>query len=142
MIPYDMIIEHDIANGKWGDCFRCCIASLLELDPRDVPHFMEEGESSKDKWYPRLLSWLTPQGLTYFEFNCTEEALHTWQEFFTRENVNVYHTLSGQSPIAKHTVIAYNGKCVFDPSPSKAGLVGPFTDDNTYSIGFIIKACR
>lgn len=30
-----------IIDPKKGDCFKCCIASLLELDYDEVPNFVE-----------------------------------------------------------------------------------------------------
>lgn len=31
-----------IIDPKKGDCFKCCIASLLELDYDEVPNFVEQ----------------------------------------------------------------------------------------------------
>lgn len=136
MIPVDMLEKHDPANGTIGDCFRCCIASILELPAAAVPHFMG-GANFQDEtgqWHKDLNDWLRPQGLCYMEFNVD---LGDW--YFP--NISVYHVMSGKSPNflgVGHSVVALNGKPVHDPAPSKKGLLGPY-DDGRYCIGFIIK---
>lgn len=50
MIP---VFQKVVAQGN-GDCFRCCIASILELDAEDVPNFREterEDMFSMERWF-------------------------------------------------------------------------------------------
>lgn len=51
-------------NGESGDCFRTCVAMILDMDRDDVPNFMEYGA---DRWFTKLAWWLRPMGLNYFE---------------------------------------------------------------------------
>lgn len=137
-----MIVDHNPAEGRWGDCFRCCIASLLDMKAEDVPHFMEEGDASADYWYERLSKFLQPLGLAYLEF--TVPSLDGWRvDWLVANGFSAYHVLSGTSPRGPHSVVALNGKMVHDPSPLKAGLVGPDTRDGdpVYTVGLLIRRC-
>lgn len=63
--------------GPEGDCFRACVASLLELDLPVVPHFMEglppwsEEDAARLAWQEAFRSavdaFLLPRGFCYFE---------------------------------------------------------------------------
>lgn len=146
MTPVDMTIIHDPENGKIGDCFRASIASLLDLSPEEVPHFMDYDWNDTDsgKWYPALLEWLKPRGLTYFELPIPAELHGTWFDGLASCGFDAHHLLSGMSPRATHTVVARNGKMVHDPSKQRTGLVGPYTDGDhpgCYLYSFLIKTC-
>jgi len=47
-----------------GDCLRACVASILELDIEEVPHFC--GEKPHEEWFSRLAIWLRDRGLGCF----------------------------------------------------------------------------
>ena len=139
-----MTVTHDPENGVRGDCFRCCIASLLELPAQAVPHVMDYdwtvSEPGPGQWFKTLNDWLQQFDLTYLEFEFKPEQQWNWKAFDT--SFNCYHTLSGQSPRAPHTVVAHNGEMVHDPHPNRAGLIGPNTDTGLYNYGFIIAQCK
>ena len=128
MKPVEMTIKHDPAQGKTGDCFRCCIASLLELRAEDVPHFMDPYDATDGKWYVDLIAWLAKRGLSYLEFNVPAEIHGNWFSGIAQGGFDCYHLLSGISPRARHTVVARNGVMVHDPAPQKTGLIGPYID--------------
>lgn len=137
MKPVDMIIKHDPSKGIYGDCFRCCIASILELPAIEVPHFMELGEKSADIWYPNLNKWLEQRGFGYLEFEYPEK-----QPFFSTDLAkmfNAHYVFSGMSPRDRHATVGRNGFMVHDPHPDRTGLIGPYKDTGTYSYGFIVK---
>lgn len=138
MTPVKQTILHDPENGKFGDCFRACIASLLELPITAVPHFCDQYNPS---WFRELNEWLAPRGYFFLEFGCEDPK--GW-EFWLDQCAcggDLYHTLCGPSPRfkdASHAVIGKNGKFVFDPHPSDAGLAGSPT-----AIGFLVhRGCR
>ena len=139
MKPVDMMVVHDPAAGRIGDCFRCCIASILELPAPDVPHFMIEdwGKEKDFTWYPKLTSWLAARGLAYFEHTIAAD-FHgpRWFALLAAAGFDVFHVMSGVSPRARHSVVARNGVMVHDPHPSRDGLIGPGDDGWTY--GFIL----
>lgn len=139
MIPVDMIVKHDPTNGVYGDCFRCCVASILELPAECVPHFMEKGEASGPTWYSDLNRWLFKYiGGYYLEIQSETENWLDWQAY-TEANFTPYYILSGRSIRDNHSVVAHAGKIVHDPHIARSGLVGPHTFDNMYSLGFFVK---
>lgn len=144
MIPYDMTVIHDPDNGRHGDCFRCCIASILQIPPSFVPHFCDYDSEKEDKilWHARLIDFLRPIGLTYLEFNV--DPTRAWNFI----DIEVYHVISGQSANyaeTRHSVVGRNGVPVHDPSPTRKFLAGPFSDSSMndygmYSYGFLIHS--
>ena len=52
MKPIPQTILHDPADGRFGDCLRACIASILEMDSESIPNFAEvvEAPSLRDAW--------------------------------------------------------------------------------------------
>lgn len=145
MKPVDMTIIHDPENGAIGDCFRCCIASLLSLPASEVPHFCDYDWNDPDggKWFRHLNEWLKPKGLCYVELAIPPNGLWDWDEWASA-GFSPYYVMSGQSPRARHSVVAHKGEVVHDPHPSRVGLVGPYADGDqagNYSYGFIVLHC-
>lgn len=148
MTPVDMtILNHNPKEGIFGDCFRCCIASLLELSAARVPNFcgydwtVEGTEESRTRWFRNTNAWLVSRGLSFIEFQMPDGGLDSaekWMDSAVASGFDAYHILSGKSPRGhNHAVVAKNGKIVFDPHPSRDGLCGP-DSDGVYSIGFLI----
>ena len=111
MKPVDMISEYNPIDNKSGDCWRACIASLLELSVNDVPHFVGE---YGNRYMEKTRKWLNERG-----FGLVETRYHG--------GYNSFLIASGPSPRSKdvtHSVIWQNGKMVHDPHPSRAGLWG------------------
>lgn len=135
MIPLfqkQTIINHNPAEGVYGDCFRASIASLLCLPINEVPHFCDGVDKDDTAWFDRVNSWLGARGLAYVEFTGGEG----WEDTFRR--LDCYHTIAGPSPRhanTLHSVIGRNGKIVFDPHPSDAGLAA---SDEPYIYGLLV----
>ncbi len=111
MIPVDQEFMHDPDAGSVGDCFRACIASVLELPIDAVPHFALLGS----RWQRVLDGFLA--GLS-------REI--EWSQGIPPDGIWAIATV--QSPRAadvKHSVIWRDGKIVHDPHPSRAGGEGP-----------------
>ena len=112
-------------EGRLGNCFPACIASILECEIEDIPDFIHL-ESFHD-WLSTLNDWLVGMGLIYVEFVTKDNP----EEFFKGYKTKVHHILAGctertdmdsEFPVT-HAVVALNGKMVFDPHPSNAGLL-------------------
>ena len=135
------ITAHDPAAGQFGDCFRACIASILDLPIEEVPHTMAYDEHLVEdggQWYSHLNAWLKLRGKAYLSMNIDHEHPSTWFQNI-EHRVAVYHVLSGLGPRGhNHSVVACNGRMVWDPHPSRAGLVGPMKDDGMWEIGLIL----
>jgi hypothetical protein len=115
MKPVNQSIFHDPSNNSFGDCYRACIASILELNIEDVPHFMLEHD-----WRKRIRNIL----LFLKKYNYTLYSVDGLTDY-TLEGENEYFIVSGNSPRNKnnkHAVVGYKGKIVHDPHPDKTNI--------------------
>ena len=126
MIPVDQrIIDKDV-----GDCWKCCIASVMDLPYDEVPHFVKA-----QVWYGlghfvSCWNWLGPRGLCIETISadivfgrCKEEEI---AEF--ARNLPPYLIASGWSPRGDwyHAVVwdRLEQRIAHDPHPSRDGLRG------------------
>lgn len=137
MIPQEQLILHDPDNNIFGDCFRAVLASLLEKDCRDVPHFLRDNCDSSI-FLARINDYLLQYNLCWIEFPIFEVKI--WKE---RSGIirPVYHEIcdvSPRFPNTFHSVVGCDGEVIHDPHPTKLGL-----PDRTAqrSVGFLIKLC-
>lgn len=134
---HKMQIEHDPSHGQFGDCFRSCLASVLDYDdPLAVPHFFNfgaEGESEDriNAVWDDVDTWLKGQhNLQHisipWEFDSLEELLKYTADIFR----GAVFMLVGASPNANHVVICRDGKVIHDPNPASESpyLLGPAKD--------------
>ena len=113
--------------GVRGDCFRACIASILELPIEDVPHFV----AIEHDWWGETQRWLAKRGL----FAMWLPIRHPDEMHFCNPCEDSYCILAGASPRGngiKHAVVGkivqgWNFEIAYDPHPSQAGLDGPPT---------------
>ncbi len=120
MTPIQQTILHDPENGKTGDCFRACIASLLSLPIENVPHFCDGKPEGDTTYYGELNTWLAERGLIYLEFGTGSG----WSESFAAAGGDCFHIISGRSPRGYlHAIVGRNGEPIYDPHPSNAGLI-------------------
>lgn len=96
-----------------GNCFRACIASLLEIPIDEVPNF--NAEPVKD-WHMRYAAWLNKRGLGVCHLGTPA--------FLTVAGVkDAYFIVSGKSPRGIDHAVIYKGpKMVHDPHPSGGGV--------------------
>jgi hypothetical protein len=112
-----MLNQHNPDAGVLGDCWRCCIASLLHLPASSVPNFVED-----DRWWEATQAWLAERGLGMMLVDL--EGC----ERYPLMPEGVLCIGSGPSPRGdwRHSVIVDEGlEVMFDPHPSRAGLAGP-----------------
>ena len=143
MTPVNMrILYHTPKEGIIGDCFRCCIASLLDLYADQVPHFCDyDWKDTSGRWFTDLNKWLAPRGLSYIEMPVADggsDSVAKWLSAVIPFGFDAYHILGGKSPRGfDHAVVARNGAIIHDPHPSRAGLVGP-QSDGAYMLGLLV----
>jgi hypothetical protein len=126
MKPQQQIYRHGIDNEN-GDCFRACIASLLELPTHAVPHFFskeneERAQRNGEDPHIQVYNYLASYGLAFLFL--------PWNDHFgyQLEYHGVHHILSGPSPrfpndsTVAHLVIATGSIIVHDPHPDQRGL--------------------
>lgn len=131
MTPHHQLYKHSPENGVYGDCFRTCMACLLDLQPSEVPHWFQMDQSAPpdqvDAAYFAMRDWLRERGYGYFTAIYQGE-LETVLECMAYHNPGVYYMLCGSSGSANHVVIGLGSQIVHDSNPEKPGLVGPCAD--------------
>lgn len=97
-------ILHDQIPGVPGNCLQAAVASLLDLDLDDVPHFIEH-----TGWLQYLADWARDRG--YLIIARPPESVRMGIAY-------------GPSPRGvQHAVVWLDGRVAFDPHPSRAGLL-------------------
>ena len=120
MKPVKSEFTHLPSMGVYGDCYRACIASILEMKREDVPHFLENNPSD-DEFWNRRQKWFKEQGLARIFLMYQLDA----QEFMKNYNPGIYYILSGVTVGGTaHSVVCIDGEQVHDPS-NVGGIVKP-----------------
>lgn len=122
-----------------GDCWRCCLASILELDYEDVPHFVEmEDAGEVSSYWNATIEWLRPRGFAIAQFGLwgddrpylawgshgpltvrDEQGEHELKYAFSAPG----HWIAGvKSPRIDglHAVVMSGSSVAFDPHPQRA----------------------
>lgn len=98
-------------SGVPGDCIRASVASLLDLDPMKVPHFICQDDVRV--WHYALIAFAAEHGYRIDRRAVGED-----------EPLPEFGLAIGQSSRGvSHAVVAVGGKVVWDPHPSRDGLV-------------------
>lgn len=131
--------RHDPANGVWGDCHRAAIASILELELDEVPHFYDEGRTAPEAEQLER-EFLASRGLVPITFT-SQSDLDAMLRWIAHYNPGTCHLLGGQSRNGvMHTVICCDGQIVHDPSLDQSGIVGPQPGTEYYWLTFFGSA--
>lgn len=100
--------KHPTPDSR-GNCQQAAMASLLGLQLDDVPDFFADGEH---QFWPSVWRYTKSLDLTYRE----TRDLNQYYDF--------YHLAYGDSSRGcKHAVVYLDGKLVWDPHPSREGLL-------------------
>lgn len=111
------------AAGVPGNCLQAAVASLLELEVDEVPHFAVYVD-----WFAAMRRWARERGgdFTYFSLPPDEYA-DAWETVVAWGREHGTHVLlSGHSPRGPflHVVVGnVDLEVVHDPHPSRAGLL-------------------
>jgi hypothetical protein len=100
-------------NEPCGNCLQAALATILGLPLDEVPHFLENGPAAG--WWDRMNAWLIARfGVALL--GLTSEG--GW------EVPPVLHLMQGRTiRDSEHVVVGFAGRMVWDPHPSRAGLV-------------------
>ena len=124
---------------SYGDCFPTALASLMNIDRDDVPHFWDGGKEPEGGWYAPVREWLAKYNLTYLSLPVAAD-LKTTLGMMGDFNPGVFYLLSGNGGrVGNHTVVAKDDEIIWDPHPDNSGLVGP-CEDGFYWIDFLLPA--
>lgn len=126
MTPVNCRVKHAPEDGKFGDCLRACIASLLNLQAEDVPHFYEDNCDGATG-QKRVNDFLASRNLAAFCSGYGGELSREEILFAMRElNPNTHYLLFGSLPNGSdHVVVCKGGEVVHNPSWFPEPLVGP-----------------
>lgn len=129
MTPHIQRFRHAPAEGIYGDCFRTCIACLLDVEPEALPHEHREYENGEQ--LAMMNRFLAPRGLRLIYIGFPNEL--PLAEFLPQMahvvGEGCRFLLGGVGARGvDHVVIADVQGIVHDPHPDGGGLDGPSND--------------
>lgn len=140
----------DESLNEFGDCLRAAVASVLELNLDDVPHFRwgaEDGDPvSIRKMWSDLHIWLRARGLNLLHYDVVAETLAEALAWCGKYNGGSYLLLGGMGPGGQgHVIVTHRGRVVHDPgrtagSSKKPALSGPLPDGAFVVLAFEHRA--
>ncbi len=109
------IIATEDTGLEVGDCFKCCLASVLELPYEAVPNFVDLGHrDERFGWFGLAQNWLREQchlALIYKGHKESERPKQFWDGYWIA-SVTTKVFSSGT-----HAVVMKWDELVWDPSP-------------------------
>lgn len=119
---FDQTTFSDRAAGTHGDCFRACIATVLQIDPNSLPHPIADGGGWSGAFWPALRKLGFTVRTIDHDGAPDDRHLADGQGFIIPRVVMA----AGDSPRGQwlHSVVwdRYSGKMIHDPHPSRDGL--------------------
>ncbi len=142
MIKRKMLSMHVPQVGTVGDCLRTCIACLLDLEPEQVPHFLQiwwdrdTNSVNKPGISSHINDWMAERGLVIVDLPYDDIGL--FSSMVERLNGKIRYIVTGRSATNNDHCVIYEGaEMVWDPSEVNAGLIGP-ASDGLYWMSFIV----
>jgi hypothetical protein len=128
VIEVEQRLFYDAATGQRGDCLKCCVASLLELDYDAVPHFAQ-----MDDWYGAYMTFLHERGWGTFPIpnlgNCDADPSKpsSWPHLgYWIAAVWSPRIILPDGGAGTHAIVMYEEKVAWDPHPQRDGGHGGF----------------
>lgn len=115
------------AFGDTGNCFSACLASLFEIDLKDVPNFFVLAGNDANVWWKEVRNWLRPRGFGVMSVAFTDAKLIGGFEGWL--------IVCGESQRGfQHATLWRDGMIVHDPHPSQCGIISPDAVDLLYPL--------
>lgn len=118
-----------------GNCWQTCVACIVDVDPEVMPpqaeyDWKKVGPDGKAEYGPSYFNALNRylrrhHELTYIELHAPDEAF----SLIRTATPDQLHMLTGRTARsdaqggARHVVVARGGQMIWDPHPSRAGLL-------------------
>jgi hypothetical protein len=97
-------------EGK-GNCFQYAVASILELEPEDVPDFCNEYNETDTQWHEEFSKWLRQFGLSAISV----EPLSKKLDAYYYKDCTLLVCVKNDDGV-NHAAIYKNGKLIHDPN--------------------------
>jgi len=131
MTPQDQEFVN-IPGVQNGDCMRATIASVLDLPIADVPHFLAKLDTKNEEFWDAVFNFLDARSLGMIFRTDGHDPTYA-------VDMEGYHLIGGPSPRGAglfHSVVGKDGEIVFDPHPSRAGLLG---NPSEWTFEYLVK---
>lgn len=115
MIEVTQTLHGDLPEGVQGNCFAACLASILHVDIETVPN------DHTRKWRSVVNTWLRQYGLAMVQASNDFDELCRDDDITDCWCIATGHT--NRHPTVRHACVAKSGVIVWDPHPSRSGLV-------------------
>ena len=123
-----------------GDCFRACIASILDLPRAEVPHFfqgLQPGQPVPGRIEERMRAWFGKRALALIQTGFQAPDAAAVMEAFGLRHPGLHYVLTGKSAKGRdHAVVCRDMQIVHDPARVSLGLHAP-QDDGMYHVFLI-----
>lgn len=131
MKPQKQLFRHQPADGVFGDCHRTAIAIVLDLEAKDVPHFMDGGQAAEAA-HKACEAWLNARGIStitmLFDGATLLKDILSTVAGVNRHSKPTYLLLGTSRSRVNHCVVCCAGRIVCDPSLDDSGIIGPCED--------------
>lgn len=109
-----------------GDCWRCCVAAILQAPAETVPHFLQQAIDSEQQNEDRITQqWLNERGMWLLSGNGHGD----YGMYFIGDKskapplIACGPTRRSRRKGAHHAVVMLGEKMVYDPHPDDTGLL-------------------
>lgn len=106
-----------------GNCYPACIASLLDLDLDDVPHFYQL-HRNRDDFLDAVLRFLHAHRMTTMRF-----PYASWMHRYAPQALGIFSGASPRDSRLLHSVVGQltmdGWKLIHDPHPDQNGISNP-----------------
>jgi len=123
---YDQTEFSDPENNIKGNCLSACLASILDIDIKEIPNFCYFGNN----WASEFSKFIYKAGYNLdgsYYFKGLENDLREWADLLTLSSgVDGVFIVGGPSPRFNgnihHAVLYKDNKLLHDPHPSRDGI--------------------
>lgn len=134
MKPVMCRVPHYPEKGYYGDCLRAAVASMLEFDADDVPHFFHDG-CDNETGSKRFEDFLKSHNLRAFRIGLDGGfSLETILKQMNDFNPDLHYLLFGSTAEFDHVVVCKNDKIVHNPAIGSGAPIVKCTSQNVWII--------
>lgn len=125
--------RHDPDAGTYGDCMRACIASIMDRDSEEVPHFADGGVSA-DEAMSHMRDWLHHTGHAPFIAGYPGDIfLSDLLTMHAALNPDSLYVLFGGTGSGDHCVVCRGGEIIWNPAWT-GGRIGQPLSNGTWQV--------